>query len=87
MPPGKREPAPERDSLQTLVGVKCSDRWEFVAFRTPLSADRSKPARHVVLADRRLVLDVACREASQGAGPVSCGHGVTCRRGGGSSGR
>ena len=33
VPPGKREPAPERDSLQTLVGVKCSDRWQFVAFQ------------------------------------------------------
>jgi len=30
---GKRQPAPERDSLQTLVAVKRDDRWRFVAFQ------------------------------------------------------
>ena len=30
---GKREPAPERDSIQTLVAVKRDGRWRFVAFQ------------------------------------------------------
>lgn len=30
---GKREPAPERDSLQTMVAVRREDRWQLVAFQ------------------------------------------------------
>ena len=30
---GKREAAPERDSIQTLVAVKSHGRWRFVAFQ------------------------------------------------------
>jgi uncharacterized protein (TIGR02246 family) len=30
---GKREAAPERDSVQTLVAVKSDGRWRFVAFQ------------------------------------------------------
>lgn len=30
---GKREPSPERDSLQTLVAVRRDDRWQLVAFQ------------------------------------------------------
>ena len=30
---GKREPAPERDSLQTLVAMKRDGRWQLVAFQ------------------------------------------------------
>ena len=30
---GKREPAPERDSLQTLVAMKRNGRWQLVAFQ------------------------------------------------------
>jgi len=30
---GKREPAPERDSLQTLVATRRDGRWQFVAFQ------------------------------------------------------
>lgn len=33
VPRGRREAAPERDSLQTLVAVKRADRWQFVAFQ------------------------------------------------------
>lgn len=33
VPRGKRAPAPERDSLQTLVAVKRADRWQLVAFQ------------------------------------------------------
>lgn len=33
VPRGKREAAPERESLQTLVAVKRDDRWRFVAFQ------------------------------------------------------
>jgi len=33
VPRGKREAAPERDSLQTLVAVKRDDIWQFVAFQ------------------------------------------------------
>jgi hypothetical protein len=30
---GKHEPAPERDSLQTMVAVRRDDRWQLVAFQ------------------------------------------------------
>jgi uncharacterized protein (TIGR02246 family) len=30
---GKAEPAPERDSIQTLVAVKQGNAWEFVSFQ------------------------------------------------------
>jgi uncharacterized protein (TIGR02246 family) len=30
---GKSEPAPERDSIQTLVAVRDGDTWSFVAFQ------------------------------------------------------
>ena len=33
VPRGKRDAAPERDSLQTLVAVKRDDGWRFVAFQ------------------------------------------------------
>ena len=33
VPRGKREAAPERDSVQTLVAVKRDGRWKFVAFQ------------------------------------------------------
>ena len=29
---GKSRPAPERDSIQTLVAVKCDGAWRFTAF-------------------------------------------------------
>lgn len=31
--PGKTVPAPERDSIQTLVAAKSGDEWHFVAFQ------------------------------------------------------
>jgi uncharacterized protein (TIGR02246 family) len=34
---GRREPSPERDSLQTMVAVRSGERWQLVAFRTPAS--------------------------------------------------
>lgn len=30
---GRREPSPERDSLQTMVAVRRDDRWQLVAFQ------------------------------------------------------
>ena len=33
IPKGKTAPAPERDSVQTLVGVKRDGRWQLVAFQ------------------------------------------------------
>ncbi len=33
IPRGKAAPAPERDSVQTLVAVKREDRWQLVAFQ------------------------------------------------------
>ena len=33
IPRGKREAAPERDSLQTLVAVRCDGRWQLAAFQ------------------------------------------------------
>ena len=30
---GKSEPAPERDSIQTLVAARKPDGWEFVSFQ------------------------------------------------------
>jgi len=33
IPRGKRQPAPERDSIQTLVAVRHDGRWQLVAFQ------------------------------------------------------
>ena len=30
---GKREPAPGRDSLQTMVAIRREDRWQLLAFQ------------------------------------------------------
>jgi hypothetical protein len=61
---GKREPAPERDSLQTMVAVRRDDRWQLVTFRTPASGQLARTPRDPALARNGLVLEMVPAEAA-----------------------
>ena len=61
---GKSAPAPERESIQTLVAIKRSGLWQLVVSEHTRAPDWSEFSEHADVADVGLVVEMVSTEGS-----------------------